>query len=64
MPHERVSFDLHAAALAITDDCVGGAEIVVAARPLDRIPLHLVLGGQVIEMPAEHAAVAAISEES
>ena len=62
MPDERVSLDLHAVRLAVRDYCVASAEGARSSRAFNRIPFHLVFGGEVIEMTPEHAGVATVAE--
>ena len=63
VPDERMSFDPHAVGLSVADDGIAGAEVVVVARVLDRVPLHLVLGGQIVEVSTEDAAVTPIRQQ-
>src|SRR5438876_5101281 len=64
MPDKRVPFDLHAVGLTVCDDRIARTEVVVSPHAFDRIPFHLVLGGEVIEMTPEHPGVATIREQS
>src|SRR5204862_4578946 len=64
VPDERMPLDLHAVAQTERDDGIPRAEVLASTRALDGVPLHLELGGEVVEMTPEHAGVSAVAEQA
>ena len=56
VPEQRVALDLHPVRGGEARDRVGAGEVEDARLALGGIPLHLVLGGDVVEVARERVA--------
>ena len=63
VPDERVSLQAHAATGGVPGNRVPAREVLDALTTFDRIPLHLILRRQVVEVSAEHLGVAHVVQE-
>ena len=64
VPQERVPLETHPLRCRVAGDRVAGTEIATAPDRLDDIPLHLVFGGEIVELPRHHRVVLGIDQKS